>query len=97
MAELQAIARYTITAGKEQEVLPLLAELVQASRAEPGNLSFVAYRELEDERDIVLLERYVSREAFEAHRETQHFKDIVAAQIIPRLDKRVVEAYDVGD
>ena len=97
MTELQAIARYTISAGKEDEVLPLLDKLVEASRDEPGNLSFVAYRRLDDEREIVLLERYVSREAFDAHRETQHFRDLVRDQIIPRLDSRVVESYDVVD
>jgi quinol monooxygenase YgiN len=96
MAELQAIARYRIAAGKEQEVFPLLDKLAEASRTEPGNLSFVVYRALEDERDIVLLERYASRGSFEAHRETQHFKEIVVDQIIPRLDSRVVESYDVA-
>jgi quinol monooxygenase YgiN len=97
MTELQAIARYTISAGKQDEVLPLLDELVQASRSEPGNLSFVAYRQLDDDRNIVLLERYASRDAFNAHRETSHFKELVVDQIIPRLDSRVVESYDVAD
>lgn len=97
MTELQAIARYTISAGKEQEVLPLLDELVRASRAEPGNLSFASYRRLDADREIVLLERYASRDAFDAHRETQHFRDLVRDQIIPRLDSRVVESYDVID
>ena len=97
MTELQAIARYTISAGKEQEVLPLVDELVRASRTEPGHLSFAAYHRLDDDREIVLLERYVSREAFDAHRETPHFKELVRDQIIPRLDSRVVEAYDVVD
>ena len=97
MTALQAIARYTISAGKEQEVLPLVAELVDASRREPGNLSFVAYRQIDDDREIVLLERYASREAFDAHRETQHFKDLVLEQIIPRLDSRIIESYDLPD
>lgn len=55
MTELQVIARHTMTAGKEQEVLALLPKLLQASRAEPGNVSFVAYRQLDDERSYVLL------------------------------------------
>jgi quinol monooxygenase YgiN len=95
MPDLQAIARYRISAGKEEEVLPLLVKLAEASRTEPGNIAFVAYRELDDERNIILLERYSSREAFAAHRETPHFKDLVLDQIIPRLDSRSVESYDV--
>jgi quinol monooxygenase YgiN len=97
MPELQVIARYTISPGEEHEVLALLPKLVEASRAEPGAISFVAYRQLDDERDIVLLERYASEEAFAAHRETPHFKDLVLDQIVPRLAGRIVETYEIGD
>ena len=45
--------------------------------------------------EVVLLERYASRAAPAAHRETAHFKDLVLGQIVPRLDSRVVELYDV--
>jgi quinol monooxygenase YgiN len=95
MPQLQVIARYTISAGEEQAVLGLLPKLTEASSAEPGCLSFVAYRQLGDDRDVVLLERYTSREAFAAHRETAHFKELALEQIIPRLESRTVESYDV--
>jgi quinol monooxygenase YgiN len=97
MSELQVIARHTITAGKEQEVLALLPELIAAVRTEPGNIAFDAYRQLDDERTYVLLERYASREAFAEHRRTQHFKDLVLDQIAPRLDSRVIEQFDVTE
>ena len=97
MPELQVIARYTISAGNEDEVHALLPKLAEASRTEPGNVSFVAYRELDDDRQVVLLERYASRHAFAAHRETPHFKGLVLGRIAPLLDRRVVETYDVLD
>jgi quinol monooxygenase YgiN len=92
--ELQVIARYTVRAGEEDEVLSLLGELAEVSRTEPGNVSFVAYRSLDEGHEIVLLERYASRAAFAAHRETPHFKDLVLSRIAPRLDSRVVDTYD---
>lgn len=97
MTELQVIARYTIAAGNEDEVWTLVAKLVEAARSEPGNLGFIAYRELDDPRQGVLLERYVSREAFAAHRESAHFKEIVLGQIVPLLESRVVEQFDAAD
>lgn len=97
MPELQVIARHTMTAGKEEEVLALLPKLVSAARTEPGNVSFTAYLQLDDPRTYVLLERYVSREAFAEHRETDHFQDLVLGQIVPRLDSRVIETFDVTD
>jgi quinol monooxygenase YgiN/predicted GNAT family acetyltransferase len=95
--QLQVIAHYTVTFGNELEVASLLAKLGDATRAEPGNLSFAAYRQLDDEREIVLLERYASLDAFTAHRATGHYQDLVLGQIVPRLDGRVVETYVVDE
>jgi quinol monooxygenase YgiN/predicted GNAT family acetyltransferase len=97
MTQLQVIARYTVTFGNELEVESLLNQLAEATRAEPGNLSFATYRQLDDERELVLLERYASLDAFTAHRATSHFKDLVLGQIVPRLDSRVVETYVVDE
>jgi quinol monooxygenase YgiN len=86
-----------MTAGKEEEVLALLPKLVAAVRTEPGNISFTSYRQLDEPRTYVLLERYTSREAFAAHRETDHFKELVLGEIVPRLDERVTEMFDATE
>ena len=95
MAEVQVIARYTISAGHEDEVLGLLAQAAEAARGEPGNVSFQVYREVGNDREVVLLERYDSPESFAAHRETPHFRELVQGKIIPRLDSRGVETYPI--
>ena len=97
MSQLQVIARYTVTFGNELEVESLLTQLAEATRAEPGNLEFAIYRQLDDERKLVLLERYASIDAFTAHRATGHYNDLVLGQIVPRLDDRVVETYVVDE
>jgi (4S)-4-hydroxy-5-phosphonooxypentane-2,3-dione isomerase len=95
MPELQVIARYRLAEGHESEVFDLLGKLAAATRGEPGNVSFVSYQSVEDDRDVVLLERYTSREAFTAHRDTAHFQELVLDQIVPRLDSRTIESFDV--
>lgn len=97
MSEVQLIARHTITPGKIGEVLPLLPKLAAAALTEPGCLAFDVFRSLDDEHSYVLLERYTSRAALDAHRETEHFKDLVLGQIVPRLSSRVLQAFDVTD
>ncbi len=97
MTQLQVIARYTVTFGNELEVQSLLTQLAEATRTEPGNLSFATYRQLDDERQLVLLERYASLDAFMAHRATVHYNDLVLGQIVPRLDDRVVETFMVDE
>ena len=91
---MQVIARYTLASGNEDEVLALLPQLAEASRAEPGNVAFEIHRSVEDPREVILLERYASREAFAAHRETAHFKRLVLETIVPLLERRVVEVYE---
>jgi quinol monooxygenase YgiN len=97
MPELQVIARHRMKAGEEDAVLALLPAFIQAARAEPGNVAFDAYRQLDDDRAYVLPERYRSREAFAAHRATPHFTEVLLGQIVPRLESRVIESYDVID
>jgi quinol monooxygenase YgiN len=95
MAELQVIAHHTIAEGREDETLALYPALAEASRAEPGNVAFEMYQRIGDARRIMIYERYASREAFDAHRETPHFKELLLGQIVPRLADRMVESFDV--
>ncbi|MCW2761187.1 MAG: antibiotic biosynthesis monooxygenase [Marmoricola sp.] len=97
MSELQVIARYTVAKENAEKVLELISSLVEASRTEPGCLAFDAYRRVDDDTKIVLLERYTSRADFDAHRETEHFKSLVLEQIVPLLESRTFEAYDVAE
>jgi quinol monooxygenase YgiN len=95
VTELQVIARHTVKEGELESVLALLDEFIPLARSEPGNVDFVAYRRFDDPLSYVLLERYTGREAFDVHRETPHFRTLLLEQIVPRLDARTVETYDV--
>lgn len=97
MPELQVIARHSTVDGMRDAVLALLPKLIEGSRKEPGNLAFEAYLNLDDPRSYVLLERYTSRAAFAEHRETAHFKELMLGQILPKLESRVIEQYDVAE
>ena len=90
------IARYTVSVGQVGEVLALVGELAKASMAEPGCRRFEVFRRVDDDRRLVLLERYTSREAHEAHQASEHAANLVKG-IAPRLDSHVVEAYDVPE
>jgi quinol monooxygenase YgiN len=97
VAELQVIAHHTMKKGEADHVLPLVSKLIEAARTEPGNVAFDAYRKIDDPCTYVLLERYASPEAFVDHRESAHFKDLVLDQIVPRLERRTVEQFDVAE
>jgi quinol monooxygenase YgiN len=89
------IANYTIAYGNTDRVLALLAEVVTASRAEPGCRSFNTYLKVENEHEVVLIEKFENAAAVDAHHETPHFTSIVLEQIVPLLAERTVETYEV--
>jgi quinol monooxygenase YgiN len=85
---LIVVARYLVTEGHESTVARLLRTNAEASRAEPGCLEFSVYQAIDDPRAFLLYERYTNEDAFQAHRRTRHFKDIIEQQVVPLLDER---------
>ena len=90
-SEVAIVVHYQALAGIGDEVAALLARHTAATRAEPGNLEFVALRSTEDPDAFVLYERYSGREAFEAHTASPHYEGIAVARIRPLLKDRTVE------
>ena len=90
MEEVALIVHYQAKTGMGDEVAALLARHTAATRAEPGNLDFVALRSSEDPDAFVLYERYASADAFEAHQASPHFEGIAVAQIRPLLAERTL-------
>ena len=91
MEEVALIVHYQARPGMGDEVAALLARHTAATRAEPGNLDFVALRGTEDPDSFVLYERYASADAFEAHQASPHFAGIAVARIRPLLADRRLE------
>jgi quinol monooxygenase YgiN len=91
---LTVIARYQVQTGMGDLVAITLAKHVTATRTEPGCAEFVAYRSRKDPDQFVLYEQYVDDEAFEAHRQTPHFRSYVEGTIVPLLSERLADRYD---
>ena len=91
---LTVIARYQVQTGMGDLVANTLAKHVTATRTEPGCVQFLAYRSRNDRDQFVLYEQYVDDEAFEAHRQTPHFRSYVEGTIVPLLSERKADRYD---
>ena len=87
------VARYRTKPGTTEEVLKHLENMAAETRNERGNISYEFFRGVEDDRKIVILERYHTAEDFELHRQTPHFLTIGAVHIIPELESRAVSTY----
>ena len=62
--------------GEEEAVERAVMACVAPSRAEDGNVSYVATRNDDDPRLFVVVEHWASREARERHLQSAHFKEL---------------------
>lgn len=83
--------------GRETELEAVLRGMVTPSRAEPGNLRYDLWRDVDQPERFVLDELYRDADATAYHRETAHFQAYLAR--INELATRtamVLRSEDVG-
>ncbi|HEX8427640.1 putative quinol monooxygenase [Hymenobacter sp.] len=87
-------AEWRAQAGQEKTVAQLLLKIVAAvEQHEPGNLQYTAHQDPVEPGHFFLYEQYINKAAFEAHRKTAHYEEIVISQIVPLLSERKVFFY----
>jgi len=88
-------AQYTIKEGKEKEVLSILKKMIPLSRAEKGCRLYMVNQSTENPRKLLLYEQYVDKGGYEAHMATDAFKENILGKVVPLLESRVREFYEV--
>jgi quinol monooxygenase YgiN len=89
------VARFKARAGSEDAVAELLAQMVPHAMSEPGCHAYIVNRLVEDSTVFLLYEQYADAEAFAAHGQTDAFKHYVAGQVVPLLEQRGREIFEV--
>ena len=84
---------WTAKPGNEDKVRSILETLGEASRQEPGVVTYTTHVDPENPREFFIYEKYHDEAGLEAHQETSHFKEYVLEQAIPLLESRVRRYY----
>ena len=93
---LVLIAKYHVKPGNAPSVLAELKKMKPlVEKNEPGCKFYQVSRSTEHDNIIVLYEHYDDEAALKFHRETPHFKAIIEETIIPKLEKREREFYEL--
>lgn len=91
-------AIWTVRPGQGEGIGEVLREMTAATRQEPGNLVYQAYRNPERPDEIRIFEVYADEAALTAHSESDHFRRWVLETAAPLLEGRRREMYEtVGD
>ncbi len=78
-AKVVVVATVEVKAGSEEAVLALLQTAIEATHAEEGCLSYALHRDYEEPLRFVMVERWASREALDAHFTQPHLAALFAA------------------
>jgi quinol monooxygenase YgiN len=91
------VARLTARDGEQDRAADLIGRLVEATRAEPGNVHYIPHRDPEDPRVFLMYEQYRDKAAFEEHGQTEHFKTIGVGELFPLMESRERNFYETLD
>ena len=86
-------AKYFVKPGRGDEVEAALRRMAPLVKDEPGCTLYHANRAADNPDVFLLYEHYTDQAAFDAHRSTPYFKEIIEGIIVPLLDRRERELY----
>ena len=88
-------AQYYAKQGKEEEIAAILRKMIPISRAEAGCALYTVNRSVDDPRKFLLYEQYHDRSGYEAHMSTEAFKENILGKVVPMLESRIRDFYEV--
>ena len=70
------------------DIAEILQQLTEASRQEPGCVSFIPHRVEGDPDTVIIYEQYRDAAAAEAHRQSAHFKKYAVGGLYQKMLER---------
>lgn len=76
---------------ERDEIAETLRQLAEASRKEPGCVSYIPHQVEGDPDTIVIYEQYKDAKALAAHRASDHFQKLAVGGLYQKMRDRAVE------
>ncbi|KOV61344.1 putative quinol monooxygenase [Streptomyces sp. MMG1121] len=84
------VAQYQCAPADADTVRHALREMRERVPSEPANLAYEAHEVADRPGEFMVYERYTDRAGFEAHKETDHFAELIRGTVFPLLKERTV-------
>ncbi|WP_263356351.1 putative quinol monooxygenase [Acidicapsa ligni] len=85
------IVRLKFAAEERADMAETLRQLAEASRQEPGCVSYIPHQVEDDPDTVVIYEQYKDQESLAAHRASAHFQKLAVGGLYQRMRERAVE------
>lgn len=90
------MAKYTIKPGNTETIIGYLREMgVKVRETEPACKAYRVHKPVDQDNTLLLYEAYEDEAALEFHRNTPHFKEIIEGKVVPLLERRDREVFDL--
>ena len=86
--KLVVTAFWEVNSGEEGSVAELLKEFLPQAQREAGVKEFQIHQNMAKPKEFFFYEVFKGEAAFAEHQQTDHFKNIILGQAIPKLVKR---------
>lgn len=83
--------RMRFNAADHEEIAEILRKLTEASRNEPGCVTYVPHFVDGDSSTVVIYEQYADEAALDYHRNSSHFKQYAVGGLYQRMLDRQLE------
>jgi quinol monooxygenase YgiN len=83
--------RMRFSAADHDEIAEILRKLTEASRREPGCVTYVPHFVEGDPETVVIYEQYADEAALDHHRNSQHFKEYAVGGLYQKMLDRQLE------
>lgn len=81
-------AFWEVNSGEEGAIAALLKDFLPQAQREPGVKEFQIHQNLAKPGEFFFYEVFAGEAAFAEHQQTDHFRNIILGQAIPKLAKR---------
>jgi quinol monooxygenase YgiN len=85
------IVRMTFLPEDRAEIAKMLSLLAEASRQEPGCVSYIPHQVQDDPDTVLIYEQYENAGAVAAHNESAHFKRYAVGGLYQKMRERIRE------
>jgi quinol monooxygenase YgiN len=85
------IVRLKFAPEERSDIAETLRMLAEASRKEPGCVSYIPHQVEDDPDTVVIYEQYRDAASLAAHRASDHFKKLAVGGLYQRMRERMVE------
>jgi quinol monooxygenase YgiN len=91
---IRVIARERIQSGKRDEALAIFRELIEHTQKEDGCIAYNLHQSVEDPDQLAMFETWASKEALDAHMQSEHFQRLIP-QVGPLTEGEAgIEVYE---